>query len=1229
MRDDVVANNMQIWYNHQMRRHRTALAIIVVCFAVMLYREWIIRTRPPLFLPLGFFESVNLAQSPEEGAREPASWADPVKHVVFENAEFSERAAQLGARNVSVGVLVAGPTLGGFAAAVSAADEGVATMLVASGDWKPSILADAAEYVSKQNSPQGLGTELERDLQRFIDSRRQEEHVGDANGSPSTVVAFFEERMAKTTHLDVLTDYTIVGFARDEEGRLNRALLRSSRGDDSILAQFHYMIDGTRDGSVLALSSTPTTSSWDNGPDDPDAAVFPPASLAALTEGYSMSGYTVHGLGKRLENASMHVDVIDNGFHGTFVPVIDADPCWAKDAGKTSFMNTGSTVLRTRTIGCAARMTVRSSFEDTVELFLINHGNDAVSGEISFGNATTLRLSQTNDHAAQLTKIGAFPVGPDSPINVTIRSILPTDRIEGLIVRKLNTASLGKRVGLNGTAPGRFTTNDWSITTYDAYVTASNDDIDTFAIDGKPYDIERIGDGTYLAKDLSLRAGSHEIVIPKGEGHQVLTLIPVRPGDAPLPLALDDQAPVPTWSILPDRDVDVFISVPATGCPTDCRYMLTENESKRVELHSDSVAGAELLGSTVPLGKVSLLAGKTYVFTTNEGYDIRMPPLLVPLEDASVLYAIGKNPIVQPTRAGMVYDVWIRPVRPSESIATFGSVRRTMESASRWQHAGTEPLSTLGAKAEASGTIEIVAIPNTSLDSYHLPLDARPSPDALLTDLPAGAYSIASFGVQNPMIITMKNPVGSTQSFTFKSEGGAYHALEKYVHTGESNVSHSAPWPQRLVLYERINRPGNAAVAIRDASLLVLDSQAKRPSSRNARGTLLFEARQTGIGPITLSAVGSQPMNQRVREETEDAFLLLRTGKTNVRMDDDCDATQDPRCDMRRYVRHVSTLETDDDVTSRVTYPEGRRLLGSDILALSDAYATRANCTSCREECVPLTMSGSTCIIAEAFAIPREAILSVRGTDDITDVVSPKESLLGTLASLFRALRRDQLLGAEKTYLEETPPARDVTLTLGMFMAEGMETVLAGSTTVSATAGAAKTLRTPTTELAIGSVAGHMAAFSLRHEYAPLWFITQSPGAVERLQRHLIARGVRVTAAEGRDPLETKALQARTLDGRTSLVPTWENGRVTFTTTPMTSVEKENVFEGENVRTVGEALRRLPGTPTDATNANILQFGLDSGFLTEKFLNLSFAEIMDLPLDESFLLKAEYLLSSD
>ncbi len=1206
-----------------MRRWLRPLAFwLLLAFALALYREWIVRTKPQLFIPLGFFESAVYVISPEESVRDPATWKDQLKPVVMDTEDFDALAAEAGGRAVKTDVLVTGSTFGGFAAAIAAADSGVDVAFALPEGWRDDMLDQAAIYSAQRYLSETPSSPLERELRMWPTLQSRKANAENANGLPSDIVAFFESRVAGIERLTLHDGYDIEAFGRDAEGKPTKALLRGREGREPLAVTFSYLVDGTQDGSTMALSGVRTVSSWAETPGND-----------ALAKGYTMSGRVMPGIGKRLDGARSTMGIVDRGYHGSFVPPDSAADCWQPDASKTPFV-AGRTVLRANAIGCPASFSVESSFEDTVELFFVNHGNDSIAATVTIGG-TVFNVETRADPAKRFASIGFFPVGPHSPIGVTLRSVLPTDRLEGMIVRKTNVNHEAVPLALGEGESTSFASNGWNRTDHDVYIRGDGERAEVI-VDGVPHATAAIGFGTFVARGVTLSPGRHELSVGGTSGANDVLVVPTSPHRA-LQTINRPAADTATWTFIPESDGAVAILAPRESCEESCVLNLAESGGSTVSLRGDGSSVGGLVSTVIPMGTSYVRAGKTYVLNTQEGFE-NGSPIVSLLGEGDDLYASGIGSAkLESERAGNMYDFWVRTARSDSATIAVGAREYTASSTNDWSYAGTEPLPAIGVSATAGGSVELLALPDTLVDAYHLPL-AYDEGEAYVKDLPSGNYRIVSIGTENPRVLNVTSLADDVvQSIEFDGVDGAYVSQKKLIHDASSiSLSLTKEWPQRIVLFESIDDLDGAPGTLSGTLMPLLDgvtfarknTTKERDSIANStEGLFLFDPYPQGIGPVTMGTYGSETFEEHARTTIDDAYMVMRYSR---RGSPSCDETTDPSCDRRKWIREPGVFLTSDSLSPAPFYPDVRRLVAVDTLTMSGAFADAVPCAACAGQCVEDgKVLAPTCVSTPG--VDPLSILSVPGATLPVTFMSPKEVSLGILPATFRAMRRDGVLGTEKTPIEETLPGRDVSLTLGMFLSADANNVIAANWTIGSEHDASRAIRSQTNQLAIGGIAGYAAAFSLAEERAPLGLVQQSPDAVRRLQRFLVKRGVTVMPMSGLgdDPLLAEAMQWFLLNGRSTLSPRWDGQRASFEATPVdgedVSLFAMKIFGGGDVGTMREALKRLSGDK-DAPDIELLKFGVESGFLTGKVFSLNLREIMLLPIDGPLLIKAEYFL---
>lgn len=1207
-----------------MRRWLRPLAFwLLLAFSLALYREWIVRTKSPLFIPLGFFESAVNVVSPEESVRDPATWEDPLEPVAMDIGEFDERAKREGAMEAKTDVLVTGPTFGGFAAAIAAADGGVDVTFVLPDNWRDDMLAQAAVYAGQDYLSDAPASPLERELRLWPSLQNRQANPDNANGLPSDIVDFFASRAASEERVTVRDGYAIAAFGRDAEGKPSKALLRANDGGAPLAVSFSYLIDGTQDGSTMALSGVATASNWDETPE-----------YDALAKGYTMSGRTMPGIGKRLDGARVAMGVVDRGYHGSFVAPTFAGDCWKPDASKNPFV-AGYAVLRAENIGCPASFSVTSSFEDTVELFFVNHGNDSIAATVTIGEMV-FNVETRADPSARFARIGAFPVAADSPITVTVRSVLPTDRLEGIVARKMNANQEATPLALPEGENATFASSGWNRTDHDIYVRGDGQNAEVI-VDGVPHAATPIGFDTFVARGVTLSPGTHEISLGGIAGAGMALAVPTSPHRA-LQRVERPSAQTASWTFVPASDGIVAVLAPSESCEASCVINLAESGGTTISLRGDGSSVGGLVSAVIPMGTASVRAGTTYVLSTQEGFE-NGSPLVSLIGEGSDLYGYGVGrAAVEPKRAGNMYDFWVRTARSDSATMAVGAREYETSSTNDWSYVGTEPLPAAGASATSGGSVELLALPDTLVDAYHLPLMLDGG--AAVQDLPPGNYRAVSLGADNPGVVNAtRSKDGVVQSIEFTGSEGAFVSRKKLIHDASPvTLSLTKPWPQRIVLFESVDDLEASPGTLSGTLLQLLDgtsfarknsTKARKEIANSTKGLFLFDPFQRGIGPVTMGTLGTETFADHARTTFDDAYMVMRYGRAS---DPACDEKTDPSCDRRKWIREPDVFRTTDSLSPAPLYPDARRLVALETLTMSGAYADAVACADCVDRCIDDGDAlAPTCVSAPG--VDPLSILSVPGSSLPVTFMSPKELAMGILPATFRAMRRDDVLGPEKIPAEETPPARDVSLTLGMFMSADARNVLAANWTIGATHDASRALRTHTNQLALGGVAGYAAAFSLAEERAPLGLVQKSPEAVGRLQRFLVKRGVSVMPLSGLgdDPLLGEAMQWFLLNGRSALLARWDGERATFVPAPVdgedVSFFKMKIFGGSGVDTMRDALKRLSSSST-ATDAELLKFGVESGFLTGKIFTLNLREIMSLPIDESLLIKAEYFLHS-
>lgn len=1226
----MVAQRLKIWYNHEMgRRLRIIGTWILIVLAIALYREWTLRHSPPLFLPLGFFESAVPVVSPETNAQRPEAWKEPLTPVVMDDAVLLALARESGAQESTVDVLVVGDTLGASAAALAASDGGAATALLAGRDLRAGITAHAGILLSERPPPISPSP-FEASLRFFLSQRGQSVMPGD--------VATYVTDALKSRGVSLLDGFAIAGVARAETGQFHRLLARKNDGSSTVLVRFSSVIDGTDDGAFFARAGIPTVAGWDTAEATGEPGALPTDVADALARGYTMSGRTIAGMGKRLDGALVQLGILDRGYHGAFVAPTRLDPCWKPIPNARPFIRNGA-VVRPASLGCGASFDVSSPFDDTVEIFYVNHGNETVSATVRAGSGAGVSIVARAEPTSPFIRIGAFPLLASSPLTIDVRSTLPIDRLEGLVVRKANTNVAAKPTTIERNREIVLRVQPWTSTLYDVYVrTADQSTPVTLIVDGRRIPTTIVGDATFAALSVPLAAGDRPLRIAERDVGGTVWAIPVAPNLSGL-----DLSPAPEswtasgshrsrrWSFVAETDGPILLAAPRRTCATSCSVRVTAaGDGKPLADRSAREAGT-IPSETLVLDTINVRRGVTYDVAFTDESAGNGQPMPIPLLQRAALHAIADELVTIDPPVPAVYDVWVKSARSQTVVVAFGDAERTVDALARWTYVGTTLLSNRMLSARGGGTVELLAVPNLRVDTYVTSLAPGGTLPIGAGDFPPGSYELSAFGIEPPRTITIVHARGgSTTHLSLDGDAGRFDG-ERPVAQDAAGIALSSPaeYPQRIVLREEpsvtVPVPGP-----KDGSIAVLRDDSPAALAANASGSMLFTPLPAGLGPVTAGSLGSSSLEAYATDVVNASYARLRFGDVRV----DCSADADPTCDGRRFVRAPDILGTRDARSPSVVVTDGRRIVGRAALTASGAFAVRSGCGSaCSATCLAGSIREERCIDA-ASATPRfaGAIVAVRGTAALPDISSPAERSAGTLRSLLRSFARDHRRMPVPTYLETMPEARDFSLPLDVLIPAGETNVLVANGTASATHMASRALRSMSTDMAIGSAVGYAAAFAAVREHASPAFIADSPDALARLQRHLVDRGVMVVPTFGLedDRLLLKSVQRRILDGVALLEPRWTDDRLTFRVDPAPDDDESElrsaVFGTRPVYTVAQALKALPGAPE--SDVQLLSFGIKNGFIPQKVLRLSLREILQQAVDATYLLKAEYLLKT-
>lgn len=1234
-----------------MIRWTKRIALILLCtLALLLYREWVARHAPRLSMPLGFFETSMTGTTPEEAARNPELWQEPLSSIVIEPAAFEAQALAARAQTLTGSqILVFGASIGGVAGSLAAADDNASVTLVsASRHAEDEWIADASLLLEELDS-----TSNRSGLERLIRGRLGALYPTantSVNGIPSDISTLLRAQMT-SKNVRLLEGYTPVAFTGTKQGRLDRALLQSQNGT-SIVIPFAFMLDATQTGELYALTGAPHDVGLTARETSQESDALPQRAITALAEGYSQSGHTIAGMGYRLDGGMDIVALVDRGVYGRLVQSSSDDPCWLKDAKTVPFIM-GDTVWRAQRQGCERTYDVTSPSEDIVDLFILKDGNDSIDATVFVGkNLVPFSVRTPAPPNDPLVFIGSFPLGAQTPLRVTMRSALPTDKFESLVVRKRNT-SYSTQVSVpevNNTAHVSF--RGWIQTEVEVWISLSEDvGSPELVIGDARFPLQLVGNRTWRTARIPMPNGQSMVRIEGAKSINGVLAVPIQPVRA-IAQRFDEEnraTAVPatflqypniaehSWETTVETDGEYLFSTNISSCGDFCAIAI----GKRDAITPFSTNELRLSDAQQPmyaaLDIVHLEAGTPYVFTfaSANGAPPDIGMTLMGGTGADLFHVATGLSYVAPANSGL-YDIWIRSAQSTSVSVDAGTTSNKLEiEPGKLTYFGVQQLSpAVGLSVRGGGSVSVLAVPNTHIDTYrHIILPSSDETEAPV-EAPAGSVSAWLEGEAPPSFVSFRERGGNVQQVTFQDDG--HIALSPFSHDGTSPLTVVVP-PQQtsmeLVLHESISlsaarTPAPPAIlqAIAPTMLWNVPMSVSGPIATKGSGVLLVQVSRAGIGPVTLGLLQTNSLSGYIGAEATRTVHAMRA--TFVR--EFCNDM--PDCDPRRFAPAAFIFDTPDGHLPSPVRMDGRRLRTEDTLTMSGTFLRETTCTSaCALVCVDPPDSAGRCISKEQETdIGVDTILTVDGTYQMPSLMSPDEEANSTLKGLLNLMRTDELLASDETYLERGYQTRPIQLTVGMFSSPTAQYLLPANWTIGATHGASRALRSARSRMAIGEAAANIATFSLHTNTTPS-AISHDTSLLESLRVHMIERGVHIFPIhEGaEDPLLLKAIQRMLLQGKAKLMPTWSGRQLAYGVDVIQQAgpdpELLELLIGAQPQTVQSLIRTLAKKP-EMQGAEVFRTGIDMGLFPPKMLNLGIAEILQLPADTSMLLKGYELL---
>ena len=421
---------------------------------------------------------------------------------------------------INTDVLVYGATLGGSAAAIAAAKDGVSVTLISDS---PSIGGQAVEsgmgaFDDDQRSWENFG--MYADLKKFLQEKYSsssnkhfglgEASVGEVATLPSDIEEFFLKKIGEN-NIYLIKDFVLTGLKK-EGITYSEATLRNNKNiHETIRVRFKYLLDGTQLGNVFGKIGSGFTIGYDTLEETGEESALPKDVRSKIIEGYEMNGKKIVGLGNRVQAISSPFALLDKGYAGDFYPVTDYDRnCWAPSPTPPYVRK--ASVLTAQRNDCTATIEIKTEFSDTYDLFFINHGNSSVelSYSTQYPNTSPIQLKEMLDTSkdAEMVIIGTYFIDNRSPAKISISAQKQGFALEGIILSKRNLPQPPIILQVPLKNGGAFSNDGLPRVSTDCYFTTKSklpSDSFSFAMNDQGYEANRIGTNTYRAENIPIR----------------------------------------------------------------------------------------------------------------------------------------------------------------------------------------------------------------------------------------------------------------------------------------------------------------------------------------------------------------------------------------------------------------------------------------------------------------------------------------------------------------------------------------------------------------------------------------------------------------------------------------------------------------------------------------------------------------------------------------------------
>ncbi|OIO55558.1 hypothetical protein AUJ46_01150 [Candidatus Peregrinibacteria bacterium CG1_02_54_53] len=347
---------------------------------------------------------------------------------------------------IETDILIYGASLGGTSAAITAAEHGAKVVLATESETVGGQATEAGMSAFDDVRRNWEDNGIYGDLLLFLQKKRGgtgsnvglgKAVVGRAASIPDDFEEFFRSRL-QHENINLLTGQRLIEV-RKKGGLWSEALLRDIQTHDVIRIRYHYLVDGTTTGKLLAMTETPFNLGIDAQSATEEISALHDKVRRGFIEGETNEkGQVIGGLGNRTQAMTSAFFLLDRGYPGEFFPPKEQQRCWKK-AGSGSAIADAS-VLVSSDIPCPLEIPVTTESSDIFDVYLVHQGGSVrVFAASPLWQDLPLSFDLALPANEQYTRVGAFPIEAGRTVSFSLVAQHGTStKIEGLILVKKN-----------------------------------------------------------------------------------------------------------------------------------------------------------------------------------------------------------------------------------------------------------------------------------------------------------------------------------------------------------------------------------------------------------------------------------------------------------------------------------------------------------------------------------------------------------------------------------------------------------------------------------------------------------------------------------------------------------------------------------------------------------------------------------------------------------------------